>query len=70
MKLVNDFHLLGEGNLIICCTGSRENYVGSRRSVGKIVIIILSFRVATSKSKNTAHRGKETCAIMSTQVYS
>ena len=32
----------------------------SGRSVGKIIIIILSLRVG--KSKNINHRGKETCA--------
>ena len=32
---------LGEGNLIFCCAGSRDNYFGS---VGKIIIIVLSFR--------------------------
>ena len=35
----------------------------SAQSVGKIIIIILSFRVGTSKN-----RIKETCSIMSTQV--
>ena len=38
------------------------------QSVGKIIIIILSFRVDTSKNKNIGHGVKETCAIMSTQV--
>ena len=37
-------------------------------SVGKIIIIILSFRVGTSKNKNIENRVKENCAIMSTQV--
>ena len=32
------------------------------RSVGKIIIIILSLRVGKSKNKNIDHRGKETCA--------
>ena len=36
--------------------------------VGKIIIIILSFRVSTSKNKNIDHWGKETCAFMSIQV--
>ena len=36
-------------------------------SVGKI-IIILSFRISTSKNKNADHRVKETCAIRSIQV--
>ena len=36
--------------------------------MGKITIIILSFRVGTSKNKNIDHRVKETYAIMSTQV--
>ena len=34
----------------------------SGRSVGKIIIIILSLRVGKSKNKNINHRGKETCA--------
>ena len=33
----------------------------SGRSVGKIIIIILSLRVGKSKNKNINHRGKETC---------
>ena len=37
------------------------------RSVGEIIIIV-SFRVGTSKNKNIGHRIKETCAIMSIQV--
>ena len=37
-------------------------------SFGKILIIILSLRVGTSKNKNTEHCVKETCAIMSMQV--
>ena len=36
--------------------------------IGKIFIIILSFRVGISKNKNIDHGVKETCAIMSTQV--
>ena len=36
--------------------------------VGKIIIIILSFRVGTSKNKKINHGVRETCAIMSTQV--
>ena len=40
----------------------------SGRSVGKIIIIILSFGVGISKNKNIDHGGKETCAIMSIQV--
>ena len=39
----------------------------SRWSVGKI-IIILSFRVGTSKNENIDHQVKETCAIVSTQI--
>ena len=36
----------GEGNLIFCCTGSRKNYFRSvNRSVGKIIITILCFRI-------------------------
>ena len=38
------------------------------QSVSKIIIIILCFRVGTSKNKNIDHGAKETCAIMSTQV--
>ena len=34
----------------------------ANRSVGKIIIIILGFRVGTSKNKNIDHRFKETCA--------
>ena len=41
LKLIKEI-----GNLIFCCMGSRENYF---ESVGKIMIIILSFRVFTSK---------------------
>ena len=37
-------------------------------SVGKISIIILSFRVGPSKNKNADHRVKETSAVMSIQV--
>ena len=37
------------------------------RSVSKIIIIV-SFWVATSKTKNIDHRVKETYAIMSAQV--
>ena len=37
-------------------------------SVDKIIIKSLSFRVGTSKNKNTDHRFKESCATMSTQV--
>ena len=33
-----------------------------------MILIILSFRVDTSKNKNIDHGGKETCVIMSTQV--
>ena len=59
------FLYLGEGNLIFCCTGSRENYFWS---VGRQnIIIILSFRVDTSKNKNIDHEAKDTCAIKSTQ---
>ena len=50
---------LGEGNLIFCCMGSRENFLGW--SLGKIIIIIiLSFRVGISKNKIIDHRIKET----------
>ena len=50
---------------MFCCTGSWR--IISGQLVGKI-IMIPSFRVDTSKSKNTDHRVKETCADMSTQV--
>ena len=40
----------------------------SGQSVGKILIIMLGFRVGTSKNKNADHRVKETCAIMSVQI--
>ena len=33
-----------------------------------MIIKSLSFRVGTSKNKNTDHRFKESCATMSTQV--
>ena len=36
--------------------------------VGKIIIIILIFRVSTSKNKNIDDGVKETCATLSTQV--
>ena len=56
------YAVLGEGNIILCCTGSRGINLG--RSVGKI-IIIFSLRVGTSKNKNIDHRGKETCTCKS-----
>ena len=40
----------------------------SGRSVGKIMIIILSFWIGTSKNKNIDHRVKESYTIMSIQV--
>ena len=40
----------------------------SGRSIGIIMIIILSFWVSKSKNKNIDHRVKETCATVSTQV--
>ena len=40
------------------CTGSQGNYFGS---VGKILKIILSSRVGTSKIKIIDDQGKETC---------
>ena len=46
------------------CTGTRER----GPLLGKIIIIILSFSVGTSKNKTIDHRVKESCAIMSTQV--
>ena len=41
----------------------------SSRSSDKI-IIILNFRVGTSKNKKTDHRGKESCAIFGLPVHS
>ena len=38
------------------------------RSVGKIIIIILSFRVGTFRNKSIDHQVKETFAVISTQV--
>ena len=59
---------LSKGNLIFCCTGSRENFLGW--SLGKIIItIILSFRVGISKNKIIDDRIKETWNIMSTQLF-
>ena len=57
-----------EHNFLLC--GESEKYFGSvGRSVGKIIVmIILSFRVGTSKNKSIDHRVKEISAIMSTQV--
>ena len=40
----------------------------SGRLVGKTIIIILSFKVGTSKNKNIDHEVQDTCAIISTQV--
>ena len=56
--------LLSEGNFIVCYTVER---IILSPSIGQI-IIILSFRVDTSKNKNIDHRVKKTCAILSTQV--
>ena len=56
--------LLSEGNFIVCYTVER---IILSPSIGQI-IIILSFRVGTSKNKNIDHGVNETCAIMSTQV--
>ena len=39
----------------------------SAHLVGKIILVILSFRIDTSKNKNNDYRVKETCTIMSTQ---
>ena len=36
--------------------------------VDKIIIIILTLRVGTSKNENIDHQVKKPCAIMSTQV--
>ena len=54
-------NLLGEGNLIFHCAGSRENYFESVGAVGKIIILILSFSAGLSKNKNIDHRGQKTC---------
>ena len=44
-----------------CCTGSRGYSL-----VGKmIIIIILSFKVGTSRNKNIDNQGKQTCAYES-----
>ena len=40
----------------------------SSQPVGKIIIIILSFRISPSKNKNDDHQVKETCGIRSIQV--
>ena len=40
----------------------------SGQLVGKIITIILSFRVSTSENKSHDHRVKETCDIRSIQV--
>ena len=40
----------------------------SGQSLGKIIIITLSFKAGASKNKNIDHGVKVTCAIMSTQV--
>ena len=68
LKMVEEFQrnynlALGEGNFVV-------------RAVGRIIwgwlvvriIIILSFRVATSKNRNIDRGVKETCTSMSTQV--
>ena len=55
---------LREGNLIFVVQAVGR--IISGRSVGKI--IILSFRVSTSKNKNADHWVKEICAIRSIQV--
>ena len=57
MFLIHLF-LSGEGSLTF----------NSGWSVGKTIIIIVSFMVGTSKNKNIDHQVKETCAIISTQV--
>ena len=46
---------------MFCCMGSQEIILDW--SVGKI-IIILSFRVNTSKNNDTDQQVKETCATM------
>ena len=51
--------------LIFCCTGSQGNYFGLVSQAQKIIII--SFRVSTSKNKNANHWVKGTCAIRSIQ---
>ena len=55
---------LDESNFVVLAVGR----IISGRSFGKRIIISLSFRVGTSKNENIDHRGKETCAIMSTKV--
>ena len=56
---------LGEGNLIFLRAVGR---IIMGWLVGKIIMIILSFRVGTSENKNSDTRVKGTCAIMATQV--
>ena len=56
---------LGEGNLIFLRAVGR---IIMGWLVGKIIIIILSFRVDISENKNFDTRVKGTCAIMATQV--
>ena len=62
--LILNMFSLGEGNLIFVVRAVGK--IISGRSVAKIIIIILSFGVVTSKNKNIDHRVKETCAITST----
>lgn len=52
----------GEGNLIFCCKGSRENHGHGELSfwlVAKIMIIILRFWVGTSKKKKIIIESKK-----------
>ena len=54
--------------LIFLLYGQLARMIISGQLVGKIIIIILSFRTSTSKNKNADHWVKETCAITSIQV--
>ena len=45
---------LDEGNLFFCCAGSRDNYFGS---VGKILIMVLSFRHCVKSVRIRSYSG-------------
>ena len=56
----------GEYNLFFAVWAVRK--IISRRLVGKIIIITLSFRVCISKNKNIDDRVKKTYAMILAQV--
>ena len=59
----------GEGNLIFCCKGSRENHGHGESSfwlVAKIMIIILRFWVGTSKKKKSLSSQRNLCYHVNT----